>query len=102
MDLAYLHLVLHLLVPALAARLLYPQKWWWAWLIMCLAMIVDVDHLLASPVYDPNRCSINFHPLHCYPAIAIYCLMMIPPRLRIFATGLLLHMGLDAVDCYWM
>jgi hypothetical protein len=39
---------------------------------MALTIIVDLDHLLADPIYDPNRCSIGFHPLHSYPAIVIY------------------------------
>ena len=35
-------------------------------------MLVDVDHLLANPIFDANRCSINFHPLHTYYAIGVY------------------------------
>ena len=34
--------------------------------------VVDLDHLLAEPVYDAARCSIGFHPLHTWPAMIAY------------------------------
>ena len=67
---------------------------------MIATMAVDLDHLLANPIYDPNRCSIGFHPLHSYIAIGIYAGLLIFPRLRIMAIGLLIHMALDYVDCF--
>jgi hypothetical protein len=94
-----LHLVLHIFVPGITARLAYKKIWLKAWLIMVLTMIVDLDHLLASPVYDPERCGINFHPLHSYPAIGAFFLLLLVPKLRIVGVGLLLHMGLDLIDC---
>jgi hypothetical protein len=94
-----LHLVLHVLVPGIVARLAYKKIWLNAWLIMVLTMLVDLDHLLASPVYNPGRCGINFHPLHSYPAIGAYFLLLLVPKLRIVGVGLLLHMGLDFIDC---
>jgi len=66
---------------------------------MVLTMVVDLDHLLASPIYDSNRCSINFHPLHSYPAILLYFIMAAIPKSRLIALGLLLHMGIDLTDC---
>lgn len=66
---------------------------------MVLTMMVDLDHLLANPIYDPNRCSINFHPLHSYAAIIFYCIITAFPRLRLIGLGLLLHMGIDFTDC---
>jgi hypothetical protein len=65
-------------------------------------MLIDFDHLLADPVYDPGRCSIGFHPLHQYPAIAAYGVLLIWSRLRLIAIGLLIHMFLDALDCIWI
>ena len=62
-------------------------------------MIVDLDHLLANPVYDPNRCSINFHPLHSYTAIFLYIILTAFPKSRLIGLGLLLHMGIDLTDC---
>jgi len=94
-----LHLVLHGVIPGITARLAFPKIWLKAWLIMVLTMIIDLDHLLASPVYDPDRCGINLHPLHTYPAIGAYFLLLFVPKLRIIGLGLLLHMGLDLVDC---
>jgi len=54
---------------------------------------------LANPIFDPNRCSINFHPLHSYLAIGIYILGTFFKPTRIIAIGLLLHMIADGVDC---
>ena len=65
-------------------------------------MIVDVDHLLADPIYDPGRCSIGFHPLHQYPVIGLYAVLAAWPKLRLVGIGLLIHMALDGVDCVWM
>ena len=94
-----LHLVLHIVIPGITARLAFREQWLNAWLIMVLTMLVDLDHLLASPVYDPGRCGINFHPLHSYPAIGAYFLLLLVPKLRIIGVGLLIHMGLDFIDC---
>ena len=96
------HLVLHALVPAAVAATFYRQRFLRVWLILMSTMLVDLDHLLADPVYDPNRCSLGFHPLHTYPAIAAYAVAAYWPRLRLIAIGLLIHMALDGIDCVWM
>ncbi len=96
---AVLHLILHGLVPGVAARAWFRIAWRRAWLIMLATMAVDLDHLLAVPVYDPGRCSIGFHPLHTAPAVAGYVLMLGLPQMRILGSGLLIHMALDASDC---
>ena len=62
-------------------------------------MLVDVDHLLATPIFDANRCSINFHPLHTYYFIGAYMIMLIPKKIRILGIALLLHMFTDYLDC---
>ena len=69
---------------------------------MWSTMLVDLDHLLADPIYDPDRNSIGFHPLHTYPMIAVYVLGLIPPKTRIIALGLVIHMALDAIDGFLM
>jgi hypothetical protein len=97
-----IHIGLHLLVPLGFARAFFKDRFWQAWLIMVLTMVVDLDHLLANPIYDPHRCSINFHPLHSYPAILLYCLMAAIPKVRLIGLGLLIHMGVDGGDCVWM
>jgi hypothetical protein len=99
---AILHIIGHLLLPALLARVASKKAWTQAWLVMLLANLVDLDHLLSTPVYDPTRCSIGHHPLHTLPAILVYALMLASGRTRVLALGLLLHMGWDQVDCWWM
>lgn len=97
-----LHIVLHFLVPGALARWVFAKKWKSAWGIMLLAMVIDIDHLPADPIYDPNRCGIGFHPLHSYAAIAVYALLAAPAKTRIAGIGLLVHMLLDGLDCLWM
>ena len=62
-------------------------------------MIIDVDHLLADPIYDPNRCGLGFHPLHSFPAIGVYGLLLIPNMTRTLGVGLWTHIILDGLDC---
>lgn len=68
---------------------------------MLATMLVDVDHLFATPLFDPNRCSINFHPLHTYWAMAVYVILLFFKKTRIIAVGLLFHMLTDFIDCQW-
>ncbi|MFC1829612.1 DUF6122 family protein [Thermodesulfobacteriota bacterium] len=97
-----IHLFLHLIIPGAVARMAVAKQWKSAWLIMILTMVVDLDHLLAHPIYDPNRCGIGFHPLHSYPAIVFYLLLAMVPKTRVVGFGLIIHMALDGMDCLWM
>ncbi len=99
---ASIHMILHVVAPAGVARLLFAKGWVRAWFIMLATMLVDLDHLLARPVFDPNRCSLGFHPLHTWIAISVYILLTAVPRMRIIAVGLIIHMALDGLDCIWM
>ena len=92
---------MHFLVPGLIAYVFFKKEWKKVWLIFILTMLVDLDHLLATPLFDPNRCSINFHPLHSYIAITVYAILIIPSKTRIIALGLLFHMFTDFIDCQW-
>jgi len=111
-----IHIALHVIVPLLVALAFYRSHWRTAALIMIATMIVDVDHLLADPIYDPNRCSIGFHPLHTLPAIVGYVVLFALPLilgreddgtglrpsarvLHLVGLGLLIHMALDWIDC---
>lgn len=111
-----IHIVLHFVVPLLVGLAFYRSRWRNATMIMIATMFVDVDHLLADPIYDPNRCSIGFHPLHTSPAIlcfaALFVLPLIAGRendsrsmrpaarvLHLVGLGLLIHMALDWIDC---
>jgi len=86
-------------------------------MVLIATMIVDVDHLLANPIYDPARCSIGFHPLHTWLAILVYLVLfvtpfIIPKKLKteknklffsvvhLAGLGLLIHMALDWIDCF--
>lgn len=99
---AVVHLLLHGLVPLAAARALYPGQWRRAFLVMFATMVIDLDHLLARPVYDPDRCSVGYHPLHTAPAAALYVLLALVPRTRWVGLGLVIHLLLDGLDCAWM
>ena len=96
------HLLLHFVVPGAAARWVFSERWKKAWLIMIATMLVDLDHLLADPIYDPNRCGIGFHPLHTYAAMLVYAALGVIPKTRIVGLGLLIHMALDGLDCKWI
>ena len=97
-----IHYSLHFIAPGLIAWVFFRKNWRKAWLIMLLTMAVDLDHLLANPIFAPDRCSINFHPLHTYWAIAIYLVLLISPKTRLIAIGLLFHMVTDYQDCLWL
>ena len=93
------HLALHFILPLLVAFLFFSENLKLSYLVMMLTMLVDLDHLLASPIYDANRCSIGFHPLHQYWFIAIYLVMSFFSKTRLIGVGLIIHMSLDALDC---
>jgi len=95
-----LHLALHFIIPLLIAFLFFKENWKISYLTMLGTMLVDLDHILATPIYDANRCSIGFHPLHQYWFIGIYLLMSFFSKTRIIAVGLIIHMALDALDCF--
>ena len=97
-----LHIAIHLLVPALVAIWVFPENKYRVFLILASTMLVDLDHLLASPIYDPSRCSIGFHPLHGYIAIGGYGLMLLHKKSRLVGLGLMIHMLLDTFDCIVM
>ena len=71
---------------------------------MIAANLIDIDHLLATPIFDPARCSIGFHPLHSIWAALAYAIMLIMPswKWRAFAFGCLWHLAVDSGDCAMM
>ncbi|UMB55488.1 DUF6122 family protein [Lutibacter sp. A64] len=97
-----IHYGMHFIVPGIIAFLFFKNSWKKVWFIFILTMSIDLDHLLATPIFEANRCSINFHPLHSYYAIGIYCLLLIPTKTRIVAIGLLFHIVTDSIDCLWI
>ena len=94
-----IHIALHFIVPAIVVALFFREDWKKAYLILMATMLVDIDHLLADPIYDPNRCSIGFHPLHKIWFICIYIGFCFFPKSRLVGLGLTIHMALDSIDC---
>ena len=96
------HYGLHFGLPLLIALVFFRSLWLKAYGIMILGMLIDLDHLLADPIFDPNRCSINFHLLHSYYAIAVYILLLLPKQTRLIGIGLVVHIIADTADCCLM
>ncbi|MCD8494776.1 MAG: DUF6122 family protein [Candidatus Pacebacteria bacterium] len=96
-----LHYTMHFIAPAGLALLFFGSRWKAAYGVMLATMFVDLDHFLATPIFDPVRCSIGFHPLHTQGVIALYVLMMFSPNFYIRAAGfgLVFHMITDYVNC---
>jgi len=102
-----LHIIAHfavpgLLAPGLAKWIQPTKKWTHYWILMSATILIDLDHLLADPIYDPDRCSVGFHPLHTEWAIGLYVLLLFPKKTRVVGIGLLIHILLDAIDCGMM
>ncbi|MEH6408379.1 MAG: DUF6122 family protein [Leeuwenhoekiella sp.] len=98
----YLHYFLHFIFPVVLALLFFRKVWLKAYFIMLATMLVDLDHLLATPIFQADRCSIGFHPLHSVYAIGIYIILIFFPKpYRIIGIGLVWHMITDGIDC-WM
>ncbi|MFP4025434.1 MAG: DUF6122 family protein [Thiohalospira sp.] len=96
------HYGMHYLLPFIIALIFFRKKFWKASLIILAANLIDLDHLLVTPIFDPGRCSIGFHLLHSFPAIIIYIALLLVPKARLIAIGLLLHIFTDFVDCLWI
>jgi hypothetical protein len=93
------HIFLHFLIPLIISTVFFKKKWKKAYILMMLTMLVDLDHLLATPIYDAARCSIGFHPLHTIVPIGIYLVACFIPKTRYIGIGLIIHMILDSFDC---
>lgn len=98
----FAHYGCHIFIPFIVALIWYKQNWKIAFLVMFSGMWIDIDHLLATPIFDPNRCSINFHPLHSYYAMMAYIVLLIPKKTRWIGLGLVIHIIADMVDCSFM
>jgi hypothetical protein len=99
----FIHYFLHFVFPVIVAYVVFRKEWKRAALIFLLTMLVDLDHILATPIFQANRCSIGYHPLHSYFAIGIYSLaLFLPKPFRFIALGLLMHMATDYLDCLLM
>lgn len=99
-----LHYWQHLAMPLLWAWIFFRPRWKSAYGIMLATMVIDLDHLFSTPIYDPNRCSIGFHPLHTWNAAFAYLAIWFMSRwyYRAIAVGCLYHLFTDWVDCKLM
>jgi hypothetical protein len=101
MDIKFItHYSIHFVVPLFVALLFYKKQWAKVYVLLIAAIVIDLDHLLATPIFDPSRCSINFHPLHTYYAMVIYVGLLFIKKARVIGIGLLIHMLADFLDCY--
>ena len=96
----FVHYGIHFLLPVLIGVLAYPANRVRATAILLSGILIDLDHLWATPVFDPMRCSIGFHPLHSYPAIAAYSGLLLFKKTRIWGLALMIHILADATDCW--
>jgi hypothetical protein len=101
----FIHYFLHYLFPGFVAYGLADRLkivWWKIYLVLLSSSLIDLDHLLADPIFDPERCSIGFHPLHSWPFVFVYIGMVCFPNVyvRLFGVGALFHLLVDFVDCY--
>ena len=94
------HLILHVTVPLAVAWLAYRSQFRKAFLIMLAGIAIDVDHLLVRPILDPERCSVGFHMLHNYWLCGLYVGMAIIRYTRLVGLGLVIHILLDAIECF--
>jgi hypothetical protein len=99
----FIHYFLHLIFPFFIAYVFFQQDFKKVYFIFLLTMLVDLDHLLANPIFQANRCSIGFHPLHTLYAIIVYVVLVVCPKnYRVIGIGLLFHMLTDFIDCLFM
>ena len=95
-----IHYGIHFFIPLVISFYFFRNNWKKVYLIFLASMLIDLDHLIATPFFNPNRCSINFHPLHTYYAIAVYFGFLFLQKTRIVGIALLLHMIADQIDCH--
>jgi hypothetical protein len=99
----FIHYFLHLGFPFFIAFFFFRKDWKKVYFVLLATMLVDLDHLLASPFFQSDRCSIAFHPLHSYSAMVVYFILLFFRKpFRIIGIGLLFHMFTDLIDCMIM
>ncbi|MDN6280341.1 MAG: DUF6122 family protein [Psychroflexus sp.] len=72
------------------------------YLILLATLVIDIDHLWASPIFQADRCSVGFHTFHSVYALIFYLALYFLSRsrwLKLFSFGLLFHLITDEFDC---
>ena len=96
----FIHYFLHFGFPFFIAFIFFKKDWRKVYLILLATMLVDIDHLAATPIFQANRCSIGFHFLHTSYAMVVYIILLFFPKpYKIIGIGLLFHMLTDFMDC---
>ncbi|MEC7262088.1 MAG: DUF6122 family protein [Bacteroidota bacterium] len=95
----FIHYGIHFLVPILIVFFAFKDNRIRVLLIFWAGILIDVDHLWANPLFDPNRCSIGFHPLHSFWAILGYGILPFFKATRLIGLALLIHIFADMTDC---
>ena len=99
----FVHYSLHFAFPLFIAFVFFKKDWKKVYLILIMTMLVDLDHLVADPIFQADRCSINFHFLHTYYAMFIYVVSLFFRKpFNVIGIGLLFHMLTDYIDCLMM
>jgi len=98
----FLHYGIHFLVPMAIAFLFFKENRLKVALFLLAGLLLDVDHILADPVFDSNRCSIGFHPLHSYFVIPFYFGLLFWKKTRLLGLALSIHIIADATDCLFI
>lgn len=98
-----LHYFLHLIFPVFIAKVFFRDKWRKAYFLLLATMLVDLDHIFADPIFDADRSSVGFHPLHTFPMTILYFLgiIFLKNNYRIIAIGLFFHMLTDFQDFHF-
>lgn len=94
-----LHMFVHVAVPVGVAALFFRKDFRHAALVMLAGILIDIDHLAASPIVDPSRCSVGYHLLHSFWLIPVYVTLALYPRTRLIGLGLVIHIVLDTAEC---
>lgn len=98
----FVHYGIHFLVPIAIGMFFFKENRTKAILVLWAGILLDLDHLLASPIFDVNRCSINFHLLHTYWAVIVYFILLFWKKTRLLGLAFILHMIADAIDCLFL
>ncbi len=97
-----LHYGVHFIVPLGIAYIFFKENKLKVALILLAGIVLDIDHILATPIFDSMRCSIDYHPFHSYWAILVYIGMLFFKKTRIWGIAFLVHIFADLVDCLFI
>lgn len=101
---AIAHYTNHFVIILLIAWIYNPGQLRKGYLILLSTMLIDIDHLWATPIFDPDRCSVGFHVFHSEVAIGVYVLGLFIFKnrwIKLAFIGLVFHIITDGIDCLW-